>query len=149
MDKNIIAVDAGKAGGFAWFDSEGQVHTAKMPDTMPDIVEFLGDITSEMHSPRIIIENVGFHVQGNSAMASVKFSRHVGNLEAIAYCQGLPIEWVRPQAWMKKLGTLPKEKKDRKNRIKELMQMTYPHLKVTLATADALGILTTMTKKAR
>ena len=33
-------------------------------------------------------------------------------------------------------------KKERKNNVKDMMQRLYPSCKVTLATADALGILT-------
>jgi hypothetical protein len=40
------------------------------------------------------------------------------------------------------MGEVPKDKKERKNKIKELMARKYPHLKVTLSTSDALGILT-------
>jgi hypothetical protein len=54
----------------------------------------------------------------------------------------LPLIEVAPVKWQKYYGALPKEKKDRKNKIKELMQMRYPALKVTLNTADALAILT-------
>ena len=43
---------------------------------------------------------------------------------------------------MKALGPFPKDKKERKNAIKEKMARLYPHLSVTLKTADALGILT-------
>ena len=37
---------------------------------------------------------------------------------------------------------LAKRKTERKNKIKAKAQALYPHLKITLATSDALGILT-------
>jgi hypothetical protein len=43
---------------------------------------------------------------------------------------------------MKKLGTLPKDKPERKRAIRELMARRFPGLEVTLKTADALGLLT-------
>jgi hypothetical protein len=48
---------------------------------------------------------------------------------------------------MKKLGAFPKDKKARKNAIKQMMQTRYPNIKVTLVNADALGILTTEVDK--
>ena len=54
---------------------------------------------------------------------------------------GVPFRDVPPAVWMKTLGTLPKVKADRKRAIRELMARRHPHLTVTLATADALGIL--------
>ena len=44
------------------------------------------------------------------------------------------------EAWA--IGTMPADKKARKNFIKEEMARRFPHLKVTLGVADALGILT-------
>jgi hypothetical protein len=43
---------------------------------------------------------------------------------------------------MKALGAWPTEKQDRKRAIREEMQRRYPHLAVTLKTADALALLT-------
>ena len=42
---------------------------------------------------------------------------------------------------MRSLGTLPKDKAQRKRAIREAMAVRHPHLTVTLATADALAIL--------
>jgi hypothetical protein len=42
---------------------------------------------------------------------------------------------------MKYLGTWPKDKMERKRAIKEWAQRRYPHLTVTLKTADALALL--------
>jgi len=42
---------------------------------------------------------------------------------------------------MKSLGTLPKPKAERKRAIRELMARLFPAVGVTLKTADALGLL--------
>jgi hypothetical protein len=53
---------------------------------------------------------------------------------------------VKPRTWMN--GVVPmrstgvKKKTQRKNEIKDAMKLLYPDLKITLKTADALGILT-------
>ena len=43
--------------------------------------------------------------------------------------------------WMRALGTLPKDKADRKRAIKEIVARRFPHLTITLKTSDALGML--------
>ena len=79
---------------------------------------------------------------GNAGPASVKFGRHNGHLEMALYCMSIPTTQISPQKWMKRLGTMPKDKTARKNKIKTDMACLYPALKVTLKTADALAILT-------
>ena len=78
----------------------------------------------------------------NSVPAAVKFARHCGHIEAALYALGMPTEQVAPTVWQKHLGALPKDKRERKRAIKEVMARRYPGLDVTLKTADALGILT-------
>jgi len=74
--------------------------------------------------------------------AVTKFARHCGQIEAALYALGVSFEDVAPGVWMRSMGKLPKDKGARKRAIRELMARRYPHLKVTLKTADALGILT-------
>lgn len=139
--RTLIAIDPGQSGAIAMRDSDGTISAVSMPETLGDMWDhfFLIVTASEKH---VYIEDVGYHVMGNNASASCKFARHVGHLEGLITARGFPWEAVRPQKWMKHFGTLPKDKKARKNRIKELVQRRYPHIKVTLANADALAILT-------
>lgn len=88
-----------------------------------------------------VMEKVGFHRPGNSAVATAKFARHCGHLEAALYSAGIPFVEVTPQKWMQSLGALPADKRERKRAIREEMARRFPHIKVTLAVADALGIL--------
>lgn len=148
----FIAIDPGASGAIAVRDSDGRVFVDNMPDTLRDIsdhIDSLVEVTSfkERQNCHVYLEDVGYHVIGNNASASAKFARHVGSIEGILTAFVFPWQAVRPQAWMKHFGTLPKDKKDRKNRIKELMQRRYPHIKVTLANADALAILTWVIEK--
>lgn len=69
------------------------------------------------------------------------FARHCGHLEAALYALGIPFTEVAPGVWMKRLGALPKDKRERKAMIRELMARRYPHLEVTLRTADALALV--------
>jgi len=138
MQTKIMSIDPGKSGGFACLDIDGKVWVSKMPETVRDISGFIRSVNPGI----VVIEKVGYHFKGNSASSSVTFGRHVGSLEGIMCALELPQIWVAPQKWMGKfIGTGFSEKKDRKNAIKNKCQLRYPHIKVTLAVSDALGLL--------
>ena len=137
----MIAIDPGAAGGIAYTDEDGNVQAMPMPEGMTEQIEAIQMLRAAGHL-KCIMENVGFHMPGNSATATAKFARHCGHLEAACYAFGISVEYVAPQKWMNALGTWSKEKKERKAQIKEAMARRYPHLSVTLKTADALGIYT-------
>ena len=142
---NILAIDPGASGGLAWNDVDGTVHAEPMPVGMTAQADKIREIIlSRATSDPIncVIEKVGSYVPGNSGPAAATFARHCGNLESILYCYGISTDQVSPQKWMKTLGPFPKDKKERKNAIKEKMGRLYPHLSVTLKIADALGLLT-------
>lgn len=146
MNYTVIAIDPGANGAIIEYrpnDSPGlQVSVHKMPDTPRDIYEKLASIQNQSDECVCIIEKVGFHVKGNNASASCKFARHCGHLEMALIALSIPIvEEVTPQKWMKSMGTLPKDKAERKNAIKSAMQKRYPSINVTLWNADALGLL--------
>ena len=137
----LITIDPGAKGGIAWRDTDGEVYAINMPDGMTAQVDELRNLSYCAMPVRIVSEKVGYHRPGNNATASCKFARHCGHIEAATYCLGIPTTQVAPNVWMKVLGALPKDKKQRKKAIKEEVQRRFPHLKVTLYTADALGIL--------
>lgn len=140
--KYMLAIDPGASGGLAWVDSDGVVQTEAMPDGMTAMVDRLRELVTEMPGLGAVIEKVGLWMPGDHPNAATKFARHCGQIEAALYALGIPFEDVAPGVWMKTLGALPKEKADRKRMIRELMARRYPHLRVTLDTADALGLLT-------
>ena len=159
-----IAIDPGVSGGIAWIDYRGIVQAQNMPLGMTAQVDRLKELATMYGPVSAILENVGGYVPGNAGPGAVKFARHVGNLEAALYAYDMPVLTVAPSTWMKSLGFsvsnyLPAGYKDmpagkakkavrakaqriHKNAIKEAMARRYPHLEVTLNTADALGILT-------
>jgi hypothetical protein len=121
---------------------------------MRDLLHLL-KFQSHMRGIKCIYEDVGYHRQGNNAQHSATFANHCGFLRGLLVCLFIDHEKVTPKEWQKvcpsvlvkpKRGASAKEKakysRDRKNEIKAQMQALYPHLKITLATADALGILT-------
>ncbi|OIO23388.1 hypothetical protein AUJ13_03570 [Candidatus Micrarchaeota archaeon CG1_02_49_24] len=156
----IIAIDPGLSGGIAWQDGDGIIHAEAMPENMTSQADKIREIKGGHSLCYAIMERTGTYVPGNSSPAAVTFARHCGNLEAILYMARIPTVQVSPQKWQAVLpltkfppipkGTGPKIKKAEtarrkmvhKREIKEEMQRRYPHLRVTLKTADALGLLT-------
>ena len=143
--RTLIAIDPGLSGGIAYRDAEGVVRTMKMPQTIQELYEGLNGLWTP--SAVVLMEKVGKHRLGNSAQSSATFAKHVGHLEMALVATRLPTHEVTAAGWMKEIvPTRPKgvegaQVRARKNYIKDQMQRRHPTLKVTLATADALGML--------
>lgn len=137
----ILCIDPGASGGFAVRGAGGAISASPMPEGMTAQVDAIRHIAVTNPGLTAIIEKVGFHYPGNSAVSTAKFSRHCGHLEAALYSFGVPFEEVAPSVWMKSLGALPADKTARKNAIKETVARRFPHLTITLKTSDALGML--------
>jgi hypothetical protein len=144
MGKIVLGIDPGSAGGICLYD-DGIITTYKMPETYPDIYDFLEGITSQ-HLPGevvAVLEDVGHGMPGQSSSATAKFARHNGHLEMALYALGIPTTKVTPQKWQKSYSnSLGKssgcEKREWKNKLKGLAQQMFPTTKVTLNTADAI-----------
>ena len=137
----ILCIDPGASGGFAVQPPYDMVEAQAMPEGMSAQIDAIRHIAATNPGLKAVIENVGFHRPGNSAVATAKFARHVGHIEAALYTLGIPTTTVTPSKWMAALGSLPADKTARKNAIKENVARRFPHLTVTLKTADALGRL--------
>tara|TARA_R100000008_G_scaffold73237_1_gene51642 strand:+ start:55 stop:561 length:507 start_codon:yes stop_codon:yes gene_type:complete len=153
MSKTIIGIDPGKSGGIAVCLNGIILDFKKYPKTLGEIVDTVKEIDnnwSEWAKPLAYIEQVhAFPTDARSA--AFKFGTNYGLWQGVLL--GLQIEYktVAPQVWMKPLG-LPKDKKERKNKIKALAQniidkqkvptkvARYNGRKVTLNTSDAIMI---------
>jgi hypothetical protein len=137
-----LAIDPGASGGIAWIDAvRDELCAVPMPEGMTAQADFLRSLA--VSGAKAIVERVGTYMPGNSGPAAATFARHCGHIDAMLYCLGIPIAAnPTPQTWQKQLGTWPKDKQERKRAIKEAMARRYPHLSVTLKTADALALLT-------
>lgn len=138
----ILAIDPGASGGMALVDCDGIVSTLPMPEGMTAQIDAIMSLIAEHKSVVAVMERVGGYMPGNSGPAAATFARHCGHLEAALYCYGVSTTQVVPTKWQKAIGSWSKEKMDRKREIRDAMARRYPHLSVTLKTADALGILT-------
>lgn len=141
----ILAIDPGKTGGIAWksFLDDERVNAYKMPVTPKEIHDAIRDYwPGDVMRIHAYIENVHARPK-NGSMANFKLGNNFGHLEMALIAAGISFERVSSVKWMRGLGVPAKlEHTVRKNWIKGRMQERYPGLKVTLATADALGILT-------
>jgi hypothetical protein len=141
--KPLIAIDPGASGGIAWRDAEGVVRAEPMPEGMTSQVDYLRALVAGLPGVEAVIEKVGYWMPGDHPNSATKFARHCGHVEAALYALAVPFVAVAPGVWMKRLGVLPKDKQARKRAIKEEMQRRFPALSVTLATADALALIST------
>lgn len=143
--KTYIGIDPGLAGGIAVIGKTG-LHSYNMPETYPDIFNFLSSIRKTYEGDIVaILEDVGHGMPGQSSKATATFARHNGHLEMALYALAIPVVKVTPQKWQRSysnsLGrSSDYEKRDWKNRLKGLAQQMFPSEKVTLKNADAILI---------
>lgn len=139
---SYLAIDPGAAGGIAWMDRDGTVQAVKMPEGMTAQVDFLRVLAIDQPEIIAVMEKVGGYMPGNSGPAAATFARHCGNLDAALYAISISVRPVAPNTWMKAMGVPSKlTKPERKAHLKEKAARRFPHLKVTMATADALMML--------
>jgi len=121
-----------------------------MPPTQGDLLELLRSAKSaaEVEGDDLVcvLEEVsGFAGKGQPGSAMFTFGEHYGFTKGVVQALGIRLELVRPQVWQKTfgLGTASRcaSKSEWKNKLKAEAQRRFPHLKVTLKTADALLIL--------
>jgi len=155
----IVAIDPGSGGGIAWSDYDGRVDCIPMPKTMTDMIDWLSSFKGTINGTRAVVEKVGTYMPGNSGPAAATFARHCGHIEAALYALGIPTAQVLPKAWQSCIPGLPERpvtkgmtserkrtvlaqhKSARKRAIQDEMARRFPHIRVTLKTADALGVL--------
>lgn len=143
----LVAIDPGKSGGFA-ICSNGNVTAEKMADSAADIFNQLPLNFGNNDSAIAWLEHV-HAMPGDGAKSMFTFGQNFGRLEMALAAHAIPYELVSPNKWMKKFGSLPIDKSERKKAIKAKVQARFPHIKVTLATADALAMLMVMMEKYR
>jgi len=165
----MIAIDPGAGGGIAWRDRDSVVQAVPMPEGIAAQVDMLRHVVARAEVAEVIRENVGGYVPGNAGPGAVKFGGHCMGLDYALYALGIPQrKAVAPQTWQKFGGwsvskhlppgykAMPEGTKEErlakkrvrdaavrthKAEIKDTMQRRFPHLRVTLGTADALALL--------
>ena len=131
-----IGIDPGINGGVAIIEN-GHIDVTACPDTVKDMADYIKNAKWDCINMFCIIERV-HSMPGQGVASTFKFGMNYGQWLGILASQGVPYKEVTPQMWMKSYGSLPKDKKARKTRLKHLAQSLYPNVKVTLKTADAI-----------
>jgi crossover junction endodeoxyribonuclease RuvC len=155
----FIGIDPGTHGGIAVIDLSGQVeYLRKMPETEVDIWQLIDEIS--MEASRAAIEKVHSrpvftpgkpcplcHRPPNfnpGMKSSFAFGQNYGFLRACLTATEVRFQTVDPKIWQRDVGIIPKQKGETnthwKNRLKAHAQQLFPHVNITLATADALLI---------
>lgn len=146
----IIAIDPGQSGGIV-FRQLGlpAAHHAlvNMPVRLSDIADTMRTfVSASAGRPVVVMEDVGYHIQGNNAQHSATFARHCGRLEGIIATLGYPTIYVQPQLWMHWLlgPVIPKDKTARKtsifDKVRAMVGPSCTNHALTRRTSDALGI---------
>lgn len=146
----MIAIDPGAAGGIASFRRDDSTWATKMPATDKDIFDVLCMRAtlpdgSYLWSPVAYLEDlVKFAGRNMPSSAMATYASNWGIVKGILIAQQYKIILVPPKKWQKALGLGKAKDSSRtewKNKLKQMAQQLYPHIDVTLATADALLIL--------
>ena len=140
----IIGVDPGKSGAVAFWH-EGIDKVVKCPGNVKDMYEVVRDENKRFNPYGSIayLERVWAR-PSNATRAAFTFGVNYGEWLAILAALEIETILVTPQTWMKYYKDkfkmkLPKEKKDRKNKLKKIATY-YTDKKVTLYNADAILI---------
>lgn len=141
----ILAIDPGKAGGFALHDGE-TVTTWPMPQTDGDVVDLLVSIKEQHPDVEVVIEQVrGYAGKAQPGSAMFRFGWGVGGLHHACLALGIRLTQVTPQRWQRAIAGLGikggRQTREWKNALKAEAQRRYPEQRVTLKTCDALLIL--------
>lgn len=139
--KTILGLDPGTNGGIAWI-TDGKACAEKMPETLLDLWELIGDIGDTVRSStkhldcKAYIEAVASSPQ-MGVKSAFTFGQGYGRLEMALTAAGISFERVSPRKWQGALGCLSGGDK---NVTKQKAQEMFPQLKITHATADAILI---------
>lgn len=139
---NIIAIDPGASGGIAVQRAGERAICFPMPDTEGDVIALLRQFPDSI----VYLENLVKHMgAGIPASTMAVYASNWGFIKGAVQMQGSPLHLVTPQKWQKTLGLGTRErgtdKAAWKRKLRSEAQRLYPHLEITLKTADALLIL--------
>ena len=143
---NYIAIDPGVGGGIAWQISE-EIGVGPMPANEPDIVHTLRNLIARgAGTVAVVIEDIpkftGVKLPG-SVMAVLHGNAGLTRGATLALCARMIM--VKPHDWQKyfKLGTKGdcSGTTEWKNKLKGEAQRRFPHMHITLKTADAILIM--------
>ena len=136
-----IGIDPGKSGGICVYNPyRDSVDLNKMPDTIHGIVTLMRDIVTQYEEEdiRLVLEKV-HSMPGQGVASTFTFGQGFGQLQGVIAALGLSYIEVIPNRWMKLIGTMPKDKAERKKFIKDWVEKRSGK-SIPLYIADAVAI---------
>jgi hypothetical protein len=162
MKRLVAAIDPGSAGGMAWVDLEGEIctcpmdkralfieHLAMVAGTAPtnpgiEMIDVYMEKVSGYYPKPKTVPDAGkpeFNLQA-SAFSMFNFGKSAGLCYGLLEAFGMVPKEVMPATWQKICFVKKSGSRGQwKNKLKEIAQKRFPNVKVTLANADALLIL--------
>ena len=142
-----IGIDPGKSGGLVIIDSfEKTCSMHKCPQTTGEMASILrmAQVDAWMGNVKILAAIEKVHAFPTDARNSAfKFGMNYGMWLGSVGSLGIPLVDVTPQKWMKDYAPLPKEKQERKKKIKQIAIKIFSAVyetedkKITYAVSDA------------
>ena len=140
-----VGIDPGKSGGICVYDpteEDVQISFHKMPDTVRGIHELLHTLFSRYSDYRyrikVVLEKV-HSMPGQGVASTFTFGQGFGWLEGILASSGVSYIEVIPNKWMKCIGSMPKDKSERKKFIKDWVEKRSGQ-SIPLYVADAVAL---------
>ena len=143
----VIAIDPGAGGALAliYENIEGNImaEAFKCPKTTKEMFNIYSNCmktaTNNSKECIVVIEKVwAFPTDARSR--AFNFGVNYGKWLGIIASENIKPQMVTPKGWQKEYSHLSKDKKERKQKLKEIAQEMFPSVKVTLYNADALLI---------
>ena len=134
-----VGIDPGKSGGICVYDTDDNtVDFVKMPPTVHDIVIQLVVLKNGFRDVKVVLEKV-HSMPGQGVASTFTFGQGYGQLQGVIAALGLQCIEVIPNKWMKCVGSMPKDKSERKKFIKDWVEKRSGQ-SVPLYVADAVAI---------
>ena len=136
-----IGIDPGKSGGICVYNPyRDSVDINKMPDTVHGVVMLMRSIVAQYDGEdiRLVLEKV-HSMPGQGVASTFTFGQGYGQLQGVIAALGLSCIEVIPNRWMKVIGTMPKDKAERKKFIKDWVEKRSGE-SIPLYVADAVAI---------
>ena len=136
----FIGIDPGIKGGIAVIYNDSY-RVWPTPSTVGGMADVLIELKGQGANLSMYCAIELVHsFPGQGVASTFKFGMNYGEWLGILATLKIPYIQVTPHKWMRHFGSMPKDKKDRKNHIKHLAQQRFPDVKITLATSDAMLI---------
>jgi crossover junction endodeoxyribonuclease RuvC len=144
MSEVYIGIDPGKSGGICTYcPTNSHIDYVKMPDAVHGMFTYLDNIIKQCRladspTPKVVLEKV-HSMPGQGVASTFTFGQGYGQLQGVIAALGLQCIEVIPNKWMKCIGSMPKDKSERKKFIKDWVEKRSGQ-SIPLYVADAVAI---------